>query len=122
MGQKDDRAYLKHQALYEESVRRYVCDHCEDMGADGVCKTKDPEGCGVFRNLPELVKIARSLHERSIGPYVKAVREHVCSNCKNSSNSGEVCDVRDQLNCGLDRYLPLVIAAIEEVDRKLGIG
>ena len=122
MGQKVDDIFFKNRALYEEAVRRHVCEHCEDMGADGVCHTKDAEGCGVFRNLPELVRIAREIHELSVEPYVKAVREHVCFYCKNSSVSGEQCEIRSQLDCGLDRYLPLVIDAIEEVDHKLGIA
>ena len=122
MRRKEDKIFFENRALYEEAVRRRVCEHCEDMGADGVCQTKDPEGCGVFRNLPELVRIARELHEPSVEPYVRAVREHVCFYCKNSSASGEQCEVRGKLDCGLDRYLPLVIDAIEEVDRKLGIG
>ena len=122
MGQKDKDFFLKNRLLYEEAVKKYVCEHCEDLDEKGVCQTKDPEGCGVFRNLSELVRIARGLHELSIEPYVQAVREHVCSKCKNASQSGERCEIRSQLDCGLDRYLPLVIDAIEEVDRKLGIG
>ncbi len=120
MSSKGEDAYLKNKALYEEAVKQYVCEHCEDIGEDGECNTKDPEGCGVFRNLPELVRIAHSLNERSLEPYIRAVREHVCSQCKNSTQEGGNCELRNNLDCGLDRYLPLVIAAIEEVDRKLG--
>ena len=119
MGRKEKNLFLQNRALYEEAVRRHVCEHCEDMGADGVCQTKDPEGCGVFRNLPELVRIARELHELRIEPYAKAVREHVCVYCKNSSAAGKECEIRSKLDCGLDRYLPLVIDAIEEVDKIL---
>ena len=122
MMRNNEDIFFKNRTLYEEAVRRHVCEHCEDMGADDLCQTKDPEGCGVFRNLPELVRIARGLHELRIEPYAKAVREHICVYCKNSSDTGKECEIRSKLDCGLDRYLPLVIDAIEEVDRKLGIG
>ena len=121
MTQKSDELFLRNRAIYVEAVKKYVCDHCEDMGEDGVCHTKDPQGCGIFRSLPELVRIARELHELKIEPYVKAVRQHVCSQCRDSSATGQ-CEIRDQLDCGLDRYLPLVIEAIEEVNRKLDMG
>ena len=122
MGKEGKDFFIRNRVLYEEAVRKYVCEHCEDMGEDGECHTRDPEGCGVFRNLSELIRIAHGLHERTIEPYVKAVREHVCSQCKNATASGEKCDIRGQLDCGLDRYLPLVIDAIEEADRQLGLA
>ena len=122
MGKKEKSHFLRNQALYEEAVKKYVCDHCEDEGEDGKCHTKDPEGCGVFRNLPELIRIAHEIHELSIEPYAKAVRDHVCSKCKNSSSPSKKCELRNNLDCGLDRYLPLVIEAIEEVNLRLEMG
>ena len=118
MGKKHRQHFLKYQPLYEEAVRRHVCAKCVDLGEDGICHTKDPQGCGIFRNLPALVEVALNLHELKLGPYIRAVRSHICSQCANAA-PGERCAIRESLDCGLDRYLGLVFEAIEEVDRSL---
>lgn len=104
--------------LYEEAIRRHVCAHCIDLGSHGVCHSPDPEGCAVFRYLSELVGIAKRLHELKVEPYLEAVRNRICMNCKNQ-NAGK-CRLRDTIDCGLDRYLPLVIDAIEGVEARDG--
>ena len=105
---------LENRSLYEEAIRRQVCSHCIDLGAEGTCHTQDPEGCAIFRHLPGLVKIAQRIHDYRISPYLDAVREEICMKCRNGRAGGE-CPLRDTLDCGLDRYLPLVLLAIEEV-------
>ncbi|MBI3316112.1 MAG: hypothetical protein HYZ87_03970 [Candidatus Omnitrophica bacterium] len=47
------------------------------------------------------------------------VRQRLCLTCKNSSVDGEKCWVRDCLDCAPDRYLPLVLEAIEKVQSAL---
>ncbi|MBI2094721.1 MAG: hypothetical protein HYT89_00955 [Candidatus Omnitrophica bacterium] len=118
MGKKHRQHFLKYRSLYEEAIRRHVCAKCVDLGEDGFCRTKDPQGCGIFRNLLGLVEVALNLHELRLGPYIRAVRSHVCSQCVNSM-PGEKCPIRESLDCGLDRYLGLVFEAIEAVDRSL---
>ena len=108
------QAFLKDRHLYEEALMRRVCSKCIDFGADGICHSPDPEGCAVFRFLPELVHIAEGLQEYKIQPYVDAVRADICMKCR-GGNPGGTCPLRDTLDCGLDRYLPLVLEAIEEV-------
>ena len=103
--------------LYEDAIKRHVCAHCIDFGEDKVCHSVDPEGCAVFRYLPELVSIAGQLNELKVEPYLQTVRDHVCMNCKNQI-AGK-CSLRDAVDCGLDRYLPLVIDAVEEVQARV---
>ena len=98
---------------YEEAIKRHVCAHCIDLDKDGVCHTQDPEGCAIFRYLPELVSIAGQIHENSIKPYIDRVRKNICTQCRIKGET--VCPLRDTLECGLDRYLPLVLQAVEEV-------
>lgn len=100
-----------------ESIRKYVCERCIDYGADNTCHSHDPEGCGIFRHLPELIKIAHELHDLKLEPYIKAVRERICFKCNNAQKGGEVCQIREHVDCGLDRYLPLVIEAIDATGR-----
>jgi len=106
--------------LYQEAIRKYVCEHCVDFGADGACHSQDREGCGIFRNLPELIRIGKDLHSPSVAPYVTEVRREICSKCSNASFGGAFCDLRDNLDCPLDRYLPIVLEAIEAVDKGFG--
>ena len=126
------KKFLKDRYLYEEAILRHVCSKCIDFGQDGVCHSplhnvsfrgsgqplwgsQDPEGCAVFRCLPELVAIAERLNVRKIGPYTDAVRKDVYMKCRGNTPDGK-CPLRDTLDCGLDRYLPLVLEAIEEVN------
>ncbi len=104
--------FLPDRYRYEEVIKRYVCAHCIDFGEDGVCHSQDPEGCAIFRFLPELVAIAECIRDYNIRPYIDAVRKEICMQCR---NKGGICPLRDSLECGLDRYLPLVLEAIEEV-------
>jgi len=105
--------------LYKEAIMRRVCSHCMDFGEDGICHSQDPEGCAIFRFLPELVSIANRIHEPKIGPYIDAVRSEICQKCPGQGTEGSKCPIRDSLECSLDRYLPLVLEAVEEVDRQL---
>lgn len=118
MREDSDGIFRRYRVLYEEAIRKHVCEHCIDFEENGSCRSKDPEGCAIFRYLPQLVQIALELHERKIDPYVEAVRARLCSQCKNSKGS-EHCELRDNVDCGLNRYLPLVLDAIEEVNQKI---
>lgn len=115
---KTEMQVLPYRELYEEAVRKHVCSRCIDFSEDGICHSQDPEGCAIFRHLPKLVAIAQSLHESSVGPYLEAVRKNVCMTCKNQSANGQ-CNLRDTVDCGLSRYLPLVLDAIDEVSDQL---
>lgn len=112
---KSTNRFLRDRALYEEAIRQHVCPRCIDFGENGICHSLDPEGCAIFRFLPELVSVAERLSEYRIQPYVDAVRSDICMKCRGGKARG-VCPLRDTLDCGLDRYLPLVLEAIEEVN------
>ena len=107
--------FFRDRSLYEQALRRRVCSRCVDFGADGVCHSLDSEGCAVLRYLPELVAISQKLNELKIEPYVAAVRKNICMKCRGKKEGGE-CELRDTVDCGLDRYLPLILEAIEEVN------
>ena len=109
--------FLRDRYLYEEAMMRRVCSHCIDFGEDGICHSPDPAGCAVFRFLPELVTIAEQLNDLKIEPYIEAVRREICMKCRGANPEGK-CPLRDTLDCGLDRYLPLVLEAIEEVNQE----
>lgn len=115
-----ENIFQKNKKLYEDTVRKFVCEHCVDLTDDGKCATHDAEGCAVFRYLPELVEIALDLHELRLDPYEQAIRSKLCTQCKNSGGT-ENCELRELVDCGLNRYLPMVLSAIEDVNEKLGL-
>ena len=116
MGMKT-QTFLQDRYLYEEALMRHVCSHCIDFGKDGICHSPDPEGCAVFRFLPELVAICERLNSPKIGPYTEAVRKDICMKCRGGNPEGK-CPLRDTLDCGLDRYLSLILEAIDEVNEE----
>ena len=109
------KRFLKNQSLYEEAIRRRVCSKCIDFGEDGICHTQDPDSCAIFRFLPELVAISERLREPTMESYAQAVRENICTKCRNRMSDGN-CELRRKLDCGLDRYLELVFEAIDEAN------
>ena len=109
--------YIKYRSLYEEAIKEHVCSHCIDMTGSGRC-SKSPKECAVLRFVPELVEIALEMHEKKIAPYVKLVRERICMKCGGSPD-GEHCARREMIDCDLDRYLPMVLNAIEDVQEKI---
>jgi hypothetical protein len=47
-------------------------------------------------------------------PYIEALRENVCAYCVHQSPDGR-CSFRINLDCGLDRYFPLIVETIEQL-------
>ncbi len=113
---KFDREFEANRALYEAAIRKQVCEHCIDFGEDRTChKPGGVEQCAVIKNLKEIVAIARAVHANQVSPYVQQLREKVCSHCANSKLDGS-CAIREAVECCLDRYLPLVLQAIEDLE------
>jgi hypothetical protein len=99
----------------EEAIRRYVCSRCVDFGADGLCHSHDPEGCAIFRFLPQLIGIAEAVRDERVEPYAEAVRREICTHCANRGPDGH-CSLEESLDCALARYLPMVLEALENVE------
>lgn len=99
---------------YEQAIKQYVCTRCIDCGADGQCRSPDPEGCAIYRFLPELIDIAAKIQDQRIEHYLHCVREEICAYCRNR-HTDDKCAVSEALNCALDRYLPIVLDALEQV-------
>lgn len=49
--------------------------------------------------------------------YHQMLRDEICSKCKTSE--GEYCYLREDANCSLDRYFPLIVETIKKVDNGL---
>ena len=118
MSENQSNYFFWYKADFEEAVKRHVCSKCVDMTADGVCYSKDPKGCALFRYLPQLVMIAQHLNNPKLEDYIQTVREKIGMTCHNPDTAAR-CQWRDTLDCGLDCYLPLVLEAIEETNAML---
>jgi hypothetical protein len=97
--------------LWDE-VAMSVCSICVDH-ANGACRLRDPDDCTLRSRFGEVVAAVSSVHDERFGPYVIALRERVCSDCRHQLPLGR-CNVRDGVGCALDRYYALVIEAIED--------
>ena len=114
--------FFWYRSLYEEALERRVCLSCEKWrGKHTPCLTSDPKGCGVFRYLPQLVKVAQKMGDCSAESYVRAVRAEVGMRCGNP-NRGEPCRWRDTLDCGMEEHLPYVLEVVREVEASLKGG
>ena len=69
----------------------------------------------IERFFPQILEVVRMNYSASMEPYEAALRQKVCSTCINQSSDGK-CVVREDLECSLDRYFPLIVQAIEELD------
>ena len=99
---------------FREEVLGRVCPKCIDADSHGNCLLGGGVECAVKRFIPEVVAAVRSVYSVSMEPYEAALREKVCSGCVQSQ--GDKCVVRDHVECALDRYLPMIVQAVEEMD------
>ncbi len=100
---------------YLQAIRHRVCSRCIDTDEKGNCMLHFDEICAVEEFLPEIVQSIQRVQSDRVEDYVVELRNHVCTQCKHQTESG-ACIVRNNLDCGLDRYFPLIIEAVEEVD------
>ena len=95
------------------AIQRRVCAVCLDAAADGSCGLGRTRVCALQENLGAIVETILAVRSDRMDEYVSALEERVCSGCRH--NAGGKCGLRDEGECGLYAYLPLVVDAIEEV-------
>jgi hypothetical protein len=100
---------------YWQAIQQKVCTKCIDRDSLGNCLLSEGDACALRTHLPQIVEAILSVQSAALDPYVAALRRHVCSECR-SQSFDKSCSLRRSLDCGLDRYFPLVIEAIEEVN------
>ena len=97
-----------------EAVRNKVCRKCIDGDGKGNCLLGGERECSLITFFPEMLEIILSVKSDYLEDYVTALREGVCSKCKYSTPDGR-CRFRESVDCGLDRYFPLVVEAVEGI-------
>lgn len=97
----------------ESIVRNRICAVCSDRTVQGTCGLQNPDDCALFRLFPRVAQAIQSTHSGRIEDYVAAIRENVCSVCR-EEEIDRTCRQRREVHCALDAYLLLIVGAIEE--------
>jgi len=116
----DVRAEDKYRA-YREAIRRRVCAICLDGADDGACALAGPPACAIEEHVPRLVDAILDVRSRHDDAYAAAVEARVCTYCTQRDELG-LCRLRRDGRCTLSVYLPLVVEAVDEVERRHEIG
>jgi hypothetical protein len=99
---------------YWDAVRTKVCVKCIDGDGIGNCRLSGELECGLKLHFPRIVDTVLSVKSDNMEPYIEVLRRNVCANCLHQSPDG-TCSFRSNVDCGLDRYFPLIVVAIEEM-------
>jgi hypothetical protein len=110
----DGGSTMGYDERYLQAIREKVCTKCIDRTTAGICAASTYEACAINRFLPEIIDIVLTAAGNNAGATVARLREKVCSVCQHQSPDGR-CDLRDDVECALDRYFPLIVEAIQEV-------
>ena len=113
MTTKDDHTLEE----YWEAVSMKVCAKCIDGDTKGNCRLSGVDECGLKLHFPRIVETVLSVHSDRMEPYIAELRRIVCANCAHQSPDGK-CSFRSDVDCGLDRYFPLIVEAIEAVHER----
>ena len=114
------RSQQSYQA-YREAIRRRVCAVCLDGADDGACALAGPPACAIEEHLGRLIDAILDVRSRRDDAYAAAVEARVCTYCTHRDAIG-LCRLRRDGRCTLSVYLPLVVEAVDEVERRHGIG
>ena len=106
---------------YREAIRRRVCAVCLDGADDGSCALASPTACAIDEHLPRLVEAILDVRRRHEDAYAAMVEARVCSHCTHRNDLG-LCGLRRDGRCAVSIYLPLVVEAVDEVERRLEGG
>lgn len=98
---------------FREAIREHVCGVCLDQRDDGSCGLSH-RVCAIERHLPRLAEVLSKIQSSRMDEYEAAVRAEICSTCPQQDAGGH-CALRDEADCALFAYLPLVLEAIESV-------
>ncbi|MEW6509643.1 MAG: hypothetical protein AB1428_01650 [Bacteroidota bacterium] len=98
---------------YWEAVQSKLCIRCVDGDSLGGCRLPARADCAIKVHFPHILDAVNSVYSSSIDPYEEQLRNKVCRFCINRSADGS-CRLRNNLECALDRYFPLLVQILEE--------
>lgn len=99
---------------YWQAVQEKFSTRCINSDEHGNCLVPSEDECILKFHFPKIVETVQSVKSDNMEPYIEALRRNVCAYCKHQSPDGK-CALRENLECCVDRYFPLIVEAIEEV-------
>jgi hypothetical protein len=93
---------------YWGAIQQRICPRCIDGNGTGACGLPPGEVCPVKSLLPELISTVAHVRADTYEEYVAALRQNVCVRCNHLQNDLS-CAKREDLECALNRYYPLII-------------
>ena len=100
-------------AEYWELIESKICSKCVDGDGSGGCRVKTGVECPLKKYFPQILSVVGSVYGHSIEPYEKVLRNKICGVCVHESPDG-ICPMRNEVDCALDRYFPLIVEVTEE--------
>ncbi len=99
---------------YWQVIQEKICPRCLDGDGHGECRLPVGEECALKSFLPQIVITIANAKSDSIEGYVNLLRRNVCILCEHQ-NADMSCKRRNDLECAIDRYYPLVLQIVETV-------
>ena len=90
---------------YLKAIKLNVCSICVDSNERGGCTLTEKETCAVELYLPRIVEIVHDSENETVGEIYLKLKDQICGHCRNDSN------------CSLDRYFPLIVEVIRNEDK-----
>jgi hypothetical protein len=106
---------------YWKAIEAKVCVKCIDGDGAGNCRLDPAIACALQQYLPLIVRAVERVSSDRVEDYIAELRGIVCAQCIHEAPGGR-CMVREQVDCALDRYFPLVIDAIEEIKARHNVS
>lgn len=97
-----------------QAILASICTKCIDGDRAGGCRLSADRTCAAREFRLEIPAVIESVKSDLFEPYIDALRTGVCSVCR-WQNEQKYCQLRDNLDCGLDRYFPILVEGIEQV-------
>ncbi len=97
---------------YLKAIKQNICSICVDSNENGSCLLTDKEKCAVELYLSQIVEIVRKSENKNVQEIHKQLNDLICVNCMNDENGN--CYLRNDANCSLDRYFPLIVETIQK--------
>ena len=98
----------------EKEILERICAVCVDRRDDGSCGLEPDLRCSIEQHLPRLLRALENVSSSRLGEYTERLRQNICAECE-ERGPGDSCEVRERVDCHLDRYLMLVVEAIEDL-------
>jgi hypothetical protein len=108
---------MRDEQKYLEEIQSRICPKCIDGDGRGNCLISRDAECALKVLFPQILEAIRSTYSTSMEAYEAALREKVCGVCARQASDG-TCSLRNDIECALDRYFPLIVRAVEELDVK----